>query len=152
MLKKLLAKLFHREASKIRDIKSALELAKGIRDPNDRFATIIMDYPLLVDLAKAYIEAKDWDSAQEIVRTCFALRDEYHLWGGNREAFLIERLATEFSKNGREDIAKHIATKVKNFEAGIPPQMLSTVSNLEEMGLTKVIEQIKRDREKERNR
>ena len=127
-------KLFGITQSKtIRNIKGALKLAQAARDPDDKVAAVVQDYPVLVDFAKAYIKHEDWESAEEIIRVCFKLRDEYADWGGRREVFLVRKLTKAFINAGRDDIAQKIILKVKNFEQGVPHHALSTAVISEEM-------------------
>ena len=109
----------------ITGIKSALSTARSVRGSEAELLSAIQDYPVLCDLAKAFIAQKDWQSAQDMIRVCFKMRDEYASHGGIRSAVLIQRLSKEFIKHGREDIAQHILKKVRNFEAGAPLSLLS---------------------------
>ncbi len=126
-LKQTVLKVFGIDDSKtIRNLRGALKVAEELRDPDDRFAAIVADYPLLVDLAKAYIRHEEWDSAQDIIRVCFQMRDDYAQWSGRRDTFLLRNLTKAFISHGREDIAQHIMMKIKNFENGVPTHALST--------------------------
>lgn len=110
---------------RVKALKSALRGTALCRDDGDKISEVIYDYPILVELCKAYIEEKDFETAQEIIRSCFQLRDQYANFGGNREALLIKHLAKDFISKGREDLAQKIMRKVKNFEHGIPTHLLS---------------------------
>lgn len=120
-----LGTLLKRDSSRVTSIKDALAIGREVRGDN-KLSEVIYDYPLLVELCKAYIDEKDYDSAQEIVRTCFRLREEYTEYGGQREAFLIRLIAKDLIANGREDIAQKVLRKVRNFEGGVPLHQLST--------------------------
>lgn len=132
----------------IRNLKGALKLSQEFRDPDDRLTAVVQDYPLLVDLARAYARHGEWESAQDIVRVCFNVRDEYSEWSGKREVFLLRRVVQELANSGREDIAEHILKKIQNFESGIAVDALSSTHiEVDREELDRLLR--KRDRNKE---
>lgn len=124
--RRLIEALFKRDQEEVAAIKSALETGRSLRGDSSDIWASIQDYPLMCELAKAYAKSGDYDSAQAVIRVCFEMRDEYaSISGTNRSATSIQLLCKEFVKQGREDIARHITMKVRNFEAGIPLHRLS---------------------------